>query len=229
MKANVLPNTSLIYSNDYVKEYESYPRKRMQKLIPYLNLKPNEALLDVGCGPGWLLDMTAGTIGRYVGIDFSKEFIQGANARLAEMNIPNARFECSDIVEFCQKNVGVFDKATLFDVSHLIEDPKLLPIYRAIRSTLKPGGRLYIHTLNSDYFLELLKSVGLVRRRLSSYYSAVRNENRNAELLYRVGYTAVSCRGITHYLFPLNLLHFLSYIPLVGRFFKARLLLTAIA
>ena len=56
---------------------------------------------------------------------------------------------------------------------------------------------------------------------------AVRSPDENVKLLIQAGYTIKKVLLIPHYSF-LRFIHFLSYIPFFGKYFKARIFIEAI-
>ena len=55
---------------------------------------------------------------------------------------------------------------------------------------------------------------------------AVRDTARYQTLLAQCGFSTVHTRYLAHYLYPASAFHGLGALPLVGRFFRARLFLT---
>jgi cyclopropane fatty-acyl-phospholipid synthase-like methyltransferase len=214
-----------LYRADYVAGYDRLPANRMEALVRRCELRPGDEVADFGCGPGSLLHHIHQTIASYCGIDFSEEFIDAAKRKARESGIQNARFECADIVEFCHRNPARFDKAFMFDVSHLIADEQLHAIYSGIRGSLRPSAKFYLHTINGDYFLEKLKDRKWVHR--SPHYVAVRTVEQNRDLLRRAGFDRIHVAGIAHYEAPLSYLHGLSSIPGMSRCMTARLFIEA--
>lgn len=56
---------------------------------------------------------------------------------------------------------------------------------------------------------------------------AVRNSKEYLELLNEIGFSNIKVKFISHYILFLNFLHFLSYIPFFGEYFKARIFILA--
>ena len=104
-------------------------------------------------------------------------------------------------------------------------DNDFLEIYYSIKKSLKEGGQLYIHTPNGDYFLEILKKLGVIKQ--ITGHVGVRNFRQYKDLLTSIGFTELKVEYIPHYNI-LGLFHFLSYIPIFGKFFRARLLIVCI-
>jgi cyclopropane fatty-acyl-phospholipid synthase-like methyltransferase len=212
-----------IYQGDYVREYLKKPIKRIRNLLRHFDLNKTDVVADFGCGTAMLMELISSEIHHYYGVDFSEEFIEAAKKRTRELGINNATFECSDIVKFCERKKDFFDKAFTLDFSEHVYDEDFHAIYSSIHDSLKPGGKLYIHTPNGDYFIEILKKHGIMKQ--FEGHVAVRNSGKYIRLLNSIGFKYVDVKFLSHYVAPLSFLHFLSYIPLAGRFFKARLLI----
>ena len=218
-------NQRRLYQGEYVAGYDRLPPMRMAALVRLCELRRGDAVVDFGCGPGTLLHQIHAAIATYCGVDFSEEFIASARRKAEERNIGNARFECTDIVDFCRRNPSRFDRGFMFDVNHLIDDAHLLPIYAGVRSSLRRSGKFYLHTINADYFLERLKDKKLVRR--TAHYVAVRTADHNRDLLRASGFENVRITGISHYQAPLSYLHVVSRIPGLRSLMTARLFIEA--
>lgn len=211
-----------LHSGAYVEMYEKKPISRIERLVPFLNLKGTEELVDFACGNGMLLPLIHNHVAHYYGVDFSEDFIRAAKQRAAKYSIENCSFHCEDIVKFCDAHTGRFDIATAFDFSEHIDDNDFMRIFPAIRRSLKTGGRLFLHTPNLDFFIEQLKNRGIMKQ--FPEHIAVRTPSENVALLERSGFarTRIAVTGIAHYE-SLRLLHPLRHLPLVGKFFVARL------
>lgn len=209
------------YRGEYVAKYLDKPISRLRRLLPYINLSRSDEVADFACGSGMLLELIHGKIAHYWGVDFSEEFIEVAKREALRKDLGGASFECAEIVDFCSKHQGYFDKAFALDFSEHIYDDNFINIFSAVFRSLKEGGRLYIHTPNGDYFLEILKKKGFLKQ--FTEHVAVRNAGAYVKLLREVGFTSVNVHFLAHYVRPLSYLHFLSHIPLAGRIFQARL------
>jgi 2-polyprenyl-3-methyl-5-hydroxy-6-metoxy-1,4-benzoquinol methylase len=181
---------------------------------------------DFGCGDGLLLPWVGHRVAQYVGVDFSQEFIAAAERRAADLQAGNASFACEDVIAFCAQRPASFDVAFAMDFSEHVPDAEWVAILGAIRSSLKPGGRLYLHTPNADFIVERLKASGVMTQTIG--HIAVRNPAQNAALLQRAGFAVRKLDRIGHYN-VLRHLHPISQMPLVGRYFVARLFIEAVA
>jgi cyclopropane fatty-acyl-phospholipid synthase-like methyltransferase len=216
-----------LYRADYVRRYHQEDRERLARLVVLMDLEPHMITADLGCGNGLLLGLIHDRVAYYHGIDFSSEFIDEARQRQQHAGIRNAEFHCRSIVEFCREHCSEIDRAFALDFAEHVYDEELLGIARAVRSSLREGGRFYLHTPNLDFFLERLKDRGILRQ--FPEHVAVRRAERYVELLAESGFSQVRILFLPHYLRSLAWLHAFSRLPLVGRHLRARLFLECLA
>jgi 2-polyprenyl-6-hydroxyphenyl methylase / 3-demethylubiquinone-9 3-methyltransferase len=214
-----------IYQGTYVQKLQTQSPYRIMRLVPYFDLETEDVVADFGCGTGLLVDFIGDRIQAYAGVDWSAQSIEVARERVSQESKQKVSFECADIVEFCGRHPATFHKAFTLDFSEHIYDSEFLAIYSAIYDALKPGATLYLHTPNRDYLFEFLKQVGLLKQ--TPGHVAVRTANEYQELLTGIGFSEFQVRFLQHYVTPLKQLHLLSRVPFFGRFFKARMLVTA--
>ncbi len=216
-----------LHGKQYVESFEKNQSQfRVERLVDSIRLEPKYRVVDFGCGNGMLLPFLANKVKMYTGVDFSEEFISLANRKKEQLSISNAEFICSDILKFCKENNNRYDVAFAFDFSEHIYDKDWLAILTAIKESLKPGGRLYMHTPNADFFLEKMKRHNFIVKQFPEHI-AVRNPEENAVLLKKAGFKIKQMDLIPHYN-TLKILHFFSFIPFLGKFFKARIFIEAI-
>lgn len=217
--------TRAFYEGVYADDFEKQPVERLARLVELFDLKRLDDVVDFACGNGMLAGLISDKVRRYTGVDFSEAFIAAAGRRAETLGIANARFIRDDIVGFCERHQGAFDKAFTMDFSEHISDAAFVSIYSAIFDSLKQGGTLYIHTPNGDYFIEVLKRVGILRQ--FSEHIAVRSAPAYRALLAKTGFHDIEIRRIAHYN-VMKYFHFLSYLPLVGRYAAARLFISCV-
>ena len=213
-----------IYDQSYVDQYDPHAVQRMRRMLPYFHLSKDDVVGDFGCGNGVLLDLVGPRVREYVGVDFSEEFVRAAERRRDAHGIRNATFHCADIVSFCAERPNQFDAAFALDFSEHVYDDQFLRIFGAIHGSLKPGGSLYLHTPNAEYFMERLKERGILTQ--VEGHVGVRDARTHEMLLAQCGFASVHVRYLAHYLYWASLLHGLGHVPLVGPLFRARLFLT---
>ena len=215
-----------LHSGEYVERYLAKPLDRVRALASRMNYGATSRIADFGCGNGMLLHALDRPYGAYHGIDFSPDFIAAAERWAADSGCANYRFHLGDIREFCASHRAEFDIATTLDFSEHVEDGLATEVYAGIRSSLRPGGRLYLHTPNLAFFLERAKAVGIIPQ--FPEHIAVRDAHQTVALLAKAGFDPARIRVqvIPHYN-VLKVLHPLSRLPLIGELFGARLWIEA--
>lgn len=215
-----------LHSGRYVERYNAKPIDRVSNLVPLMNLTRNSRVVDYACGNGMLLQAMDDQFGTYDGVDFSPDFIAAANNWAAKTGRTRYAFHCCDIRDYCEANVGRFDVGATLDFSEHIDDVLAVSIYSAIRKSICPGGRLYLHTPNLGFFMERARKIGLIKA--FPEHVAVRNASHTVDILTKSGFkhSAISVRIVPHYNI-LKLVHPLSKLPFLGELFSARLWIEA--
>jgi SAM-dependent methyltransferase len=117
-------------------------------IVDRLNLPLRGQVLDVGCGPGWMSEYLARCGYWVTGIDISPDMVRIAGERVEAIDgpvgaglEPHAEFHAMHVREMPWRSR--FDASILYDTMHHFDDE--LETLRIIRSTLVPGGLLYLH------------------------------------------------------------------------------------
>ena len=214
-----------MHSGDYVSRFENQPIRRIARLVEHMALVGDERIVDVGCGNALSLSALDGRFGTYAGVDFSAEFIEAAKERARVLGFHDAEFFCGLVQEFAQDNPERFDVALALDISEHVYDEEWIGILKSIYFMLKQGGRLFLHTPNAEFFVEILKERNIVLKQFPEHI-AVRNSHWNAELLKEAGFQIHRSLTLPHYN-VLQLIHPLYSLPRIGRYFGARLFIDA--
>ena len=126
------------WSSDYDKysEYNVYIAMHKNKILPLLNLKKLDKVLDLGCGTGRLSIQISKKVKEVVGVDFSKEMLNIAKEKSKQ--ISNIYYKYLAITKKLPFKDKSFDKIlSILVVNHIKRLDKLLKeIYRL----LKPRG-----------------------------------------------------------------------------------------
>ena len=108
------------------------------------------AVLDVGCGAGLLSEALAGEGAEVVALDLAPELIEIAKLHLLESQAqrPMLRvdYRLQSVESIATQFAGTFDAITCMEMLEHVPDPA--SVVRACASLLKPGGRLFVSTLN---------------------------------------------------------------------------------
>jgi 2-polyprenyl-3-methyl-5-hydroxy-6-metoxy-1,4-benzoquinol methylase len=158
------------------------------KLTCLLRHGPIRDLLEIGCGPGYLLDEArrAG-IAAVVGVDPNPWAVEEARRRGLEVHagsieaVPPGR---------------AFDAAVMLDLLEHVSDP--LPFLRRVRERLRPGGRVLIMTPNIRSVLARVSGRRWVSFKIPEHvhYYSPRSVRR---LLEGSGFEVISIRGSGQY------------------------------
>ncbi len=104
------------------------------RLLQALGLAPEDEVLEIGTGSGYLTACLARLARDVVSIDRHAEFIDGARARLLPHGISNVRLEVADAL--------VYNPGRQFDAIAVTAAVAIVP--ELFLSWLKPEGRLFV-------------------------------------------------------------------------------------
>lgn len=214
-----------LHGEKYVESYESQPLLRLERLMSFIKFDKTFSVVDFACGNGILMEFIAPKVRSYIGVDFSEPFIKAANTKKKNLYIENANFICSDINLFCNNHIDAFDMAFAMDVSEHLYDTEWRQILSSIRKSLKANAKFYIHTPNADFFFEKMKSKNFLVKQFPQHV-AIRTPEQNSQIIRDAGFEIENMWLLPHYN-SLKFVHPISYIPSVGKYFKARVFIEA--
>jgi SAM-dependent methyltransferase len=115
-------------------------------LLPHLS--PEQALLDIGCGPGTItVDIAARVApGQVTAVDLSEEVLRSARAEARVRGLSNVRFARAD-AHALDYSDGGFDVVHAHQVLQHVADP--VQVLREMRRVCKPGG--LVAARDADY------------------------------------------------------------------------------
>ena len=123
--------------------------------IDFINIKPGETILDLGCGRGSETLEAAnrtGSEGKAIGLDITQAMIDIALENADEAGVANAFFILGDIENLPFEN-SVFDAVISNCVINHAKDKN--KVYSEIYRVLKPGGRFAVSDAVTKYHLPL--------------------------------------------------------------------------
>ena len=116
-------------------------RRQADRLFEFVELRPEDSVIDVGSGTGRLTVFVGQRVRRVRGIDHSPEMVRMAQQRAEAAQTNNVTFELVDLLEY--KAGEVFDVVMSNATMHWV-----LPAhrgYQALFQLLRRGGRLGVH------------------------------------------------------------------------------------
>lgn len=129
----------------YDRHWARYLHASIARTVDALQPRPNEAILDVGCGTGLLLRQLEATVetGRLVGVDVTAAMLERAAARVG----PSVRLIRADAAALPLRS-GTFDAVVSSSALH--HWPRPAEVLLEIRRVLRPGGRVVITDWSRD-------------------------------------------------------------------------------
>ena len=112
------------------------PHLRRYIVERYIRPRPDDRILDVGCGPADFVPLMSGV--DYLGIDHNSGYIEQARGRYGG----RARFLHADVCDDGASIGGAFDIVLAIGLLHHLDDQQTAALLGAARRRLKPGGRM---------------------------------------------------------------------------------------
>lgn len=103
------------------------------------------AVLDVGCGGGLLSEALAKEGAEVTAIDLAPELVKVARLHGLESGV-QVDYRVQSVEDLAAERPAAFDAVTCMEMLEHVPDPA--SILRACAALLKPGGRLFVSTLN---------------------------------------------------------------------------------
>ncbi len=185
---------SLPHRYNYVIYQDSNPelalerdRYEKEKMLPFMDVRKDSRILDIGCGVGRWADAFAPllTDGSYVGIDYSGDLLKLAvDALKEEKNCFFCHGRFQDILQVLERNKQKkeFDLILINGVLMYLNDNDLTQCLGFVNEMLVSGGKFYIKesvgiserfTLKDFYSEELSHNYNAIYRSISEYKQAL--------------------------------------------------------
>lgn len=143
-KGRTIAPTMTYHGADWLTRKEREQEEHCKTLLKALNVKPGQAVCDMGCGNGFYtlrLAKLVGKQGRVLAVDVQSEMLH-----LLDLRAKQSRFENIEPIQGTLTDPklpeGEVDLILLVDVYHEFSHPEQM--LRAMRQALKPHGRLVL-------------------------------------------------------------------------------------
>lgn len=143
-KGRTIAPTMTYHGADWLTRKEREQEEHCKTLLKALNVKPGQAICDMGCGNGFYtlrLAKFVGKKGRVLAVDVQPEMLH-----LLDLRAKQSRFENIEPIQGTLTDPklpeGEVDLILLVDVYHEFSHPEQM--LRAMRRALKPHGRLVL-------------------------------------------------------------------------------------
>lgn len=117
---------------------------RVKAISEFIEIKPGMRILDIGCGPGYILRYLPKDID-FIGFDIDQSYIDHANAKFGQQG----RFYCRLFDEHAAQEFAPVDIVMMNGVLHHIPDADLVKTLANVHAVLRPNGLLF--TLDGCY------------------------------------------------------------------------------
>jgi 2-polyprenyl-6-hydroxyphenyl methylase / 3-demethylubiquinone-9 3-methyltransferase len=114
-------------------------------------------VLDVGCGGGLLSEAMAGRGAQVTGIDLGSQTIEVAELHSLDSKVP-VSYVRESAEAHAERNPGAYDVVVCMEMLEHVPEPD--SVLRALRTLVKPGGHVFVSTLNRNLKSYLLAIVG---------------------------------------------------------------------
>lgn len=151
-------------------------RVRRQLIEKYVAPRPGLRVLDVGCGPGDLIEYLPGAA--YTGTDLSVAYIDSARRRFGD----RGRYFAGRVADLDPAVLGQFDVVIAKSLLHHIDEDEALHLFDSASKVLAEGGRLV--TLDAAYTPDMSRASRFVVSR-----------DRGQSILTPEGYEALARRA----------------------------------
>lgn len=137
-KSNLSDIRSLLSNSAVYEKFQNYvggTQARKTVIDNYLSVQAGDRLIDIGCGPGYVLDFFPEI--DYYGFDLSERYIAEAKEKYGD----RGHFFCQDVNNFPDFENNCFDFVTAFGVLHHLNDAEANILISSAHRLLKPGGK----------------------------------------------------------------------------------------
>ena len=178
-------NKKLFHRYNLVNYQDNHPEVALERdkaekafIFPYLMVKEDTVILDIGCGVGRWGDRLTTELesGKYIGVDYSDKIIEVAKKVAIEDGTADKRLyfvgRFQDIIETLEKNnIEKVDLIIINGTLMYINDCDISKCLKSLPGLLNDNGRIYIKEsvgINNRYTLKDIYS-----EELGSQYSAI--------------------------------------------------------
>lgn len=143
--------SSAVFKDPAREPLESAQARKYERLLDWLDARPGESLLEIGCGWGGFAEAAARRGLRVTGVTLSREQLAHAQARIAAAGLA----ERVDLrLQDYRDIAGSFDHAVSIEMLEAVGEAYWTTYFQQLRRLVRPGGRIAIQviTLHEDDF-----------------------------------------------------------------------------
>lgn len=172
---------------------------RLRFITQTINLK-NLKILDVGCGGGILTESMAKLANDVTGLDLAEPLIKVAREHAQAQNL-TIHYVCEAVEDFASKHQHHYDVITCMEMLEHVPDPK--SIIQAMSSMLKPGGYIFLSTIDRSLksFLKVIIAAEYIMKMLprgTHHYQQFIRPGELTAILREYGLTPIKLGGFDY-------------------------------
>jgi len=169
----------------------------IQQLCPLAGKR----VVDVGCGGGILSDAMARSGAQVLGIDLSTKPLRVAELHAMEAGTEGVEYREIAVEALAAERPSSFDAVTCMEMLEHVPDPA--SVVRALATLVKPGGWVFLSTLNRNAKAFLLAIVGAeyvlnMLPKGTHEYARFLKPSELAQFCRDAGLELMSSRGLTY-------------------------------
>lgn len=130
---------------------------RLDFINSHVNQLTDKAVLDIGCGGGILSEGLARQGANVTAIDMAEGVLQIAKSHALEQQL-DIDYQLTTAEDFAAKHAAKFDVVTCMEMLEHVPDPA--SVVQACAELVKPGGLVFLSTLNRNLKSFLMAIVG---------------------------------------------------------------------
>lgn len=142
--------------------------QRLKKIIRFAKLKPNDQVLDLGCGEGYLISLLPNNVS-VIGVDISEHALNRAKEILKDKKNVELRFGNA-----CQTNLpnNYFDKIICSEVIEHVPEPR--KIIKEAHRLVKDSGLVIVSVPDEKRIQTIMNVINFLK--LNKFLHAARNQ-----------------------------------------------------
>ena len=145
-----------IHSMFYDATFGRLVKRRIERAINHMNIRPDDLILDLGIGTGVSLNFYPTDRGRVIGVDLSAGMLREARKKIRERGLDNMFVFQANALELPFAD-STFDHVFISHVISVVSDA--VQLVREAQRVAKPGARIVIvnHFQSTNRFIALFE------------------------------------------------------------------------
>lgn len=141
------PSSDYVLNRRTAVRVDALEKHALEEFLTAVAPKPDDAILDAGCGSGRNLSLLAPRVGQMVGLDYSEAMLVRARDRLESEKLSNVQLLQGDVTQL-PFPADSFDVVVCASVLQYLNDTECERAIQELVRVCKPGGRLVLHVKN---------------------------------------------------------------------------------